>query len=71
MDKNSLCEKLSKHLDVITKCSIQTEQGTVLLATILESHYPYVYPRDSACASTLFRQMAEKDLDPDGTAFNL
>jgi len=71
MDKNSLCEKLSKHLDVITKCSIPTEQGTVLLATILESRYPYVYPRDSACASMLFRQMAEKDLDSDRTAFRL
>jgi GH15 family glucan-1,4-alpha-glucosidase len=71
MDKNSLCEKLSKHLDVITKCSIPTEQGTVLLATILESRYPYVYPRDSACASILFRKMVEKDLDPDETAFNL
>jgi len=71
MDKKSLCEKLAKHLDVITKCSIPTEQGTVLLATILESRYPYVYPRDSACASNLFRQMAEKDLDPDGRAFNL
>ena len=71
MDKKTLCEKLAKHLDVITKCSIPTEQGTVLLATILESRYPYVYPRDSACASNLFRQMAEKDLDPDGRAFNL
>ena len=71
MDKNSICEKLSKHLDVISKCSISTEQGTVLLATILESRYPYVYPRDSACASTLFRQMVEKDLDPDGVAYNL
>ncbi|MHC4308101.1 MAG: hypothetical protein ACYSR7_05710 [Planctomycetota bacterium] len=71
MDKNSICEKLSKHLDVISKCSISTEQGTVLLATILESRYPYVYPRDSACASTLFRQMVEKDLDPGGVAYNL
>ena len=71
MDKNSLCEKLSKHLGVISKCSIATERGTVLLATILESRYPYVYPRDSACASTLFRQMVEKDLDPKGVASNL
>ena len=71
MEKNSLCEKLSKHLEVITKCSISTELGTVLLATILESRYPYVYPRDSSCASTLFRQMVEKDLDPNGDAFDL
>ncbi len=71
MDKNSLCEKLSKHLEIISKCSISTEHGIVLLATILESRYPYVYPRDSACASMLFRQMVEKDLDPNGDAFNL
>ncbi|MHC4269935.1 MAG: hypothetical protein ACYSTS_15910 [Planctomycetota bacterium] len=71
MDKNSLCEKLAKHLGIITKCSITTKLGTVLLATILESRYPYVYPRDSACAATLFRQMVEKDLDPNGDAFNL
>ncbi len=71
MDKNSLCEKLSKHMDVIAECSISTEQGTVLLATILESRYPYVYPRDSACASALFRQMTEKGLAPDGVAFNI
>ena len=71
MDKKTLCEKLAKHLEVITKCSISTKLGTVLLATILESRYPYVYPRDSACASTLFRQMVEKDLDPNGDAFNL
>ncbi|MCP5002942.1 MAG: hypothetical protein GY941_03185 [Planctomycetes bacterium] len=41
------------------------------MATILESRYPYVYPRDSACASILFRQMVEKDLDPNGDAFAL
>ena len=63
MDKDKLCEKLTEHLEVIKKCSIQTEQGTVLLATVMESRYPYVYPRDSSCASTLFRQMVEKDLD--------
>ena len=71
MDKDKLCEKLSEHLKVIKKCSIQTEHGTVLLATILESRYPYVYPRDSACASTLFRQMVEKDLDSNGEAFSI
>jgi GH15 family glucan-1,4-alpha-glucosidase len=71
MDKNSLCEKLAKHLEIITKCSIKTKLGTVLLATILESRYPYVYPRDSACAANLFRQMVENDIDPNGDAFNL
>ncbi len=71
MDKNSLCENLAKHLEIITKCSITTKLGTVLLATILESRYPYVYPRDSACAATLFRQMVEKDLDPNEDAFKL
>jgi GH15 family glucan-1,4-alpha-glucosidase len=71
MDKDKLCEKLTEHLEVIKKCSIQTEQGTVLLATVLESRYPYVYPRDSSCASTLFRQMVEKDLDPNGDAFSI
>jgi GH15 family glucan-1,4-alpha-glucosidase len=71
MDKDKLCEKLSEHLEVIKKCSIQTEQGTVLLATILESRYPYVYPRDSSSASMLFRQMVEKDLDSNGDAFNI
>lgn len=71
MDKDKLCEKLSEHLEVIKKCSIHTGQGTVLLATILESRYPYVYPRDSSSASMLFRQMVEKDLDSNGDAFNI
>lgn len=71
MDKDKLCEKLSEHLEVIKKCSIQTEQGTVLLATTLESRYPYVYPRDSSSASMLFRQMVEKDLDSNGDAFSI
>ncbi|OHB86757.1 MAG: hypothetical protein A3D13_10680 [Planctomycetes bacterium RIFCSPHIGHO2_02_FULL_40_12] len=71
MDKDKLCEKLSEHLEIIKKCSITSEHGTVLLATILESRYPYVYPRDSACASMMFRQMAEKDLDSNGDAFSM
>ncbi len=71
MDKKSIYKKLSKHLEVISKCSISTERGIGLLATILESRYPYVYPRDSACASNLFRQMVKKDIDPDGVAGNL
>jgi len=71
MDKKTLCENLSKHLEIISKCSISTELGTVLLATVLESRYPYVYPRDSACAASLFRQMVEKDFDPSGDAFGL
>ena len=41
------------------------------MATILESRYPYVYPRDSSSASMLFRQMVEKDLDSNGDAFNI
>ena len=42
-----------------------------MLATILESRYPYVYPRDSACASMMFRRMVENDLDPHGEAFSI
>ena len=71
MDKEKLYEKLSEHLEVIKKCSIQSVHGTVLLATILESRYPYVYPRDSACASMMFRRMVENDLDPHGEAFSI
>ncbi|MFQ5963824.1 MAG: hypothetical protein ACE5KZ_06025 [Candidatus Scalinduaceae bacterium] len=71
MDKNDLNEKLSEHLSVISKCTIPSKQGAVLLATFLESRYPYAYPRDNACASMLFRQMVEKDLGPNEDAFNL
>lgn len=71
MEKNSLIEKIAEHLEVIKKCSIPSNHGTVLLATLLESRYPYVYPRDNSSASMLFRQMVEKELDPDGDAFSL
>jgi len=71
MDKENLNEKLVEHFAVINKCSISTNIGTVLLATSLDSRYPYVYPRDCACASMLFRQMVEKDLGPDKEAFSL
>jgi GH15 family glucan-1,4-alpha-glucosidase len=71
MDRNDLDKKLSEHLSVINKCAIPSKRGTVLLATFLDSRYPYVYPRDCACASTLFRQIVEKDLGPSEDAFNL
>jgi len=71
MEKIDLNESLSQHLDVITKCTINSKQGTILLATFLESRYPYVYPRDSACASMLFRKIVEKDLGPCEDTFKL
>ncbi|GJQ58332.1 MAG: hypothetical protein D8M57_05845 [Candidatus Scalindua sp. AMX11] len=71
MEKNILVEKIAEHLEIIKKCSITSNHGKVLLATILESRYPYVYPRDSSSASMLLRQIVEQDLDPSGDAFNL
>ncbi|MDY6970673.1 MAG: cyclic nucleotide-binding domain-containing protein, partial [Spirochaetota bacterium] len=42
-----LNKEINKHLDIITQCSIDTDNGSALLATLPDSRYPYVYPRDS------------------------
>ncbi|MBN2078731.1 MAG: cyclic nucleotide-binding domain-containing protein [Spirochaetes bacterium] len=46
------------HLDIISQCVVDTERGSALLATLPGSRYPYVYPRDSACAARFLYRLA-------------
>jgi len=67
----SIDEEIEHHLNIITKCAIQNERGTALLATTTDSRYPYVYPRDSACASRLLSDICEADISASPQAFSL
>ncbi len=60
-----------RHLDIISQCVIDTERGGALLATMPGSRYPYVYPRDSACASRFLFTTALSPLRASNTAFRL
>ncbi len=60
-----------RHLDIISQCIIDTERGGALLATMPGSRYPYVYPRDSACASRFLYCTALGPLRAADTAFRL
>ena len=59
------------HLDIISQCVIDTGRGGALLATMPGSRYPYVYPRDSACASRFLYCTALGPLRAADTAFRL
>lgn len=48
-----LNNEVNKHLDIVLQCTVETPIGVALLASHPESRYPYVYPRDSACASRM------------------
>jgi CRP-like cAMP-binding protein len=60
---------LYKHIDIISHCTVDTDIGSNLLATLPESRYPYVYPRDNACASRLFYKLATSPLKSGDFAF--
>ncbi len=69
-----LNEQLSRHLEVILRCTAPSQKyGRLLLASPPESRYPYVYPRDSNCAVQLFRRIAgsEHGYDAAPQAFDL
>ena len=58
-----------KHLDIISQCIVDTELGSALLATLPGSRYPYVYPRDSACASRFLYKIAVSPMKTGDIAF--
>jgi CRP-like cAMP-binding protein len=66
-----LNDVLYRHLDIISQCSVERINGTALLATLPESRYPYVYPRDSACASRFLYKLAVSSFKSGDFAFRL
>ena len=66
-----LNKDINKHLNIISQCTIETEHGSALLATMPGSRYPYVYPRDSACASRLLYKLSTSKLKSGEIAFRL
>jgi len=62
---------LNKHIDVIAQCTFETPKGSALLATLPGSRYPYVYPRDSACATRMLYRVAMSTLRSNDIAFRL
>jgi CRP-like cAMP-binding protein len=62
---------INRHLNIISQCTIDTEKGSALLATLPGSRYPYVYPRDSACASRLLYKLSNSGLKSGDIAFRL
>lgn len=59
------------HMDILSQCVIDTERGGALLATMPGSRYPYVYPRDSACASRFLFKVITSPLKAGDSAFRL
>ena len=58
-EMTSLNERLTAHMDTIERCTAPSRKyGPLLLASPSESRYPYMYPRDSACAAQLFRRLS-------------
>jgi CRP-like cAMP-binding protein len=66
-----LNREVNNHLDIIAQCTVDTEYGSALLATLPGSRYPYVYPRDSACASRFLFKLATSNLKSGEIAFRL
>ena len=62
---------INRHLDILSQCVIDTESGGALLATMPGSRYPYVYPRDSACASRFLYKIAVGRMKAGDTAYRL
>ncbi len=58
-----------KHLDILSQCMVDTGIGSALLATLPGSRYPYVYPRDSACASRFLYQLVISPIKAGDIAF--
>lgn len=53
---------VNMHLDILSQCAVDTDRGIALMATLPGSRYPYVYPRDSACASRFLYRLAMSSL---------
>ncbi len=63
--------EINKHLNIISQCTIDTDVGSALLATLPISRYPYVYPRDSACASRFLYKLIISPIKAGDIAFRL
>jgi CRP-like cAMP-binding protein len=63
--------EINKHLNIISQCTIDTDVGSALLATLPGSRYPYVYPRDSACASRFLYKLVISPIKAGDIAFRL
>jgi len=62
---------INHHLDILSQCTIDTDNGSALLATLPGSRYPYVYPRDSACASRFLYRLVASPMKSGEIAFRL
>ena len=62
---------INTHLDILSQCIIDTPHGGALLATMPGSRYPYVYPRDSACASRFLYKVVTSPLKASESAFRI
>jgi len=66
-----LNKEIDRHLHIIVQCTVDTDEGSALLATMPGSRYPYVYPRDSACASRFLYSFASSPLKSGEIAYRL
>jgi CRP-like cAMP-binding protein len=66
-----LNREVTAHLNIISECTIDTDSGSALLASLPGSRYPFVYPRDSACASRFLYALSTSDLKSGDIAFRL
>jgi CRP-like cAMP-binding protein len=66
-----LNKEINNHLDIISQCTIETDKGSALLASLPGSRYPYVYPRDCASASRLLYKLGKSPIKAGGLAFTL
>ncbi len=63
---DKLNDQLNEHMGIILKCTIENKKyGRLLLASPPTSRYPYVYPRDTNCATQLLRRLAGSTNDYD------
>ena len=58
-DLSQLNEQLSRHMNIMLKCTVLFKQyDRLLLPSPPENRYPYIYPRDTSLAVQLFRRLA-------------
>jgi len=69
---DNLNDQLNVHISIINRCAIETEEyGPVLLSSPPDKRYPYLYPRDTNCASQLLRRLSFSKYDTADQAFKL
>ena len=66
-----LNKEINTHLDIISQCTLETDHGSALLASLPGSRYPYVYPRDCASASRLLYKLGKSRIKSGDLAFTL